>query len=594
MNMRATSQNLSQANSGQIIIFSLVLAALLMVASASVVSYTVLNLRQSRTASSGTQALYLAQAGIDKAINQLNLDANYSGETGTPLGAGELTVSVATLDGNNKRVTSTAYIPDNQNPLAVRTVKATVNITTADISFNNGVQVGEGGLSMGNNSSVEGNVFSNGSISGSGEITGDVIVADNLPAAPDQFWEAQNADFNFGNISARRDAAQSFVPSVSGKLTAVSAYLRKVGNPGDLTVRIMTDSSGKPSKTSLASANLSASRVTGTYDFFQVPFSSPPNVTAGTKYWIMLSAASINAGNYFFWGFDTTDGYAANTAKYSASWNAGSPVWNLANGDLNFRAYIGGSSNSLSGVTVSGNAWANTLSNCNISGDAYYLVISSCSVGGTLNPDTEVPGPEAMPISDAQIEAWKTVAEGGGTLPGPYSVTGTQTLGPVKIDGDFIVTNGVTLIVTGPIWVKGNMNISNNAIVRISGGLGNAGTVIFADNPSNPSGSGKVTVSNNVTITGNGNPNSFPLILSGSTAADAMNISNNSLGAIYYAARGTLNLSNNAGGYQITGYKIVMSNNSTISYVNGLQNAFFSNGPGGSWTFLPGSFAIEP
>ena len=58
-----------------------------------------------------------------------------------------------------------------------RKVKTELRMTVDDIAFHYGVQVGEGGLTMGNGSSIVGNLYSDGSVSGSGTITGDLIVA---------------------------------------------------------------------------------------------------------------------------------------------------------------------------------------------------------------------------------------------------------------------------------------------------------------------------------------------------------------------------------------------------------------------------------
>ena len=150
------------------------------------------------------------------------------------------------------------------------------------------------------------------------------------------------------------------------------------------------------------------------------------------------------------------------------------------------------------------------------------------------------------------------------------------------------------LYLTGPVWVKGNINLSNNSFVRIDASLGNNGTVLLADNPDNPSGSGAITISNNAQILGNNFPNSFPLVISAKSGSGAINLSNNTAGAIYYTTSGFIMVSNNAGASQLTGYGINMSNNSTITYQSGLASATFSNGPGGSWAKVEGSYIILP
>ena len=200
-----------------------------------------------------------------------------------------------------------------------------------------------------------------------------------------------------------------------------------------------------------------------------------------------------------------------------------------------------------------------------------------------------------MPISDAQIQEWSTTAQSGGVISGNYSITGTEVLGPVKIDGDLTLEIDATLILTGPIWVKGNITLRNNTTVQVNSSLGNAGTVLFADNPDNPSASGIVTISNNTNVIGNGNTNSYPLIMTtSSNLSGAMYVNNNSAGAIYYASQGSIEVSNNAGGNQITGYKVHLNENAVITYQSGLANAAFSNGPGGSWNFSPGSYLVQP
>lgn len=582
-------------NQGYLVLFAIFFLALFIIAATSLLGYTTLNIKGVRQSYTKDQALYLAQAGVDKALHELNINPNYGGETGVALGSGEFSVTITTVDAITKRIVATGYIPNIDNPVQTKVVRATASINASQVAFNFGVQVGEGGLSMGENTTVNGNIFSNGNISGSHDarITGSATVAAGTSAAADQQWTAQNADFAVGNIAGRSAAAQSFIPSVSSNLNKVSLYLKKVGLPGDLTVRIVSDNSGSPSKTVLASGSISASGITGSYGYVDGLFASAPNLTSGIKYWIML-VSPVNSGNYFHWGMDNTDAYPNNTGKYSASWNAKNPVWSAAGGDFNFKTYMGGNATSLSNITVGGDATAQNLSNCTVNGSAFYQTITSCSVLGTSTPNSVPPPPAPMPISDAQIQEWETAASQGGVINGNYNVSGTVTMGPKQINGNLVITNGAILKLTGPIWVKGNITISNNGQAVIDSSLGNFGTVLLADNPDNPSGSGLVVVDNNGVVAGNGSPNSFLMLLSTNTSVNAMSISNNATGAIYYAAHGTVQVANNAGGNQITGYAISMSNNSVVNYNAGLQSATFSNGPGGSWNYLSGTYVIEP
>lgn len=312
-------------------------------------------------------------------------------------------------------------------------------------------------------------------------------------------------------------------------------------------------------------------------------------MTANTTYWI-IATASVSSTNYFTWGMDNTDAYASGTGKYSSNWSASNPTWNLAGGDLDFKAYMGGNNTYLSGLIIGGTAWANTLKNCQITKNAIYQTMTNCTVGGTQTVSTTDSSPAAMPITDAQIDDWEAIAAAGGTIAGPYTLTGTQLVGPKKIDGDMTV-NG-TLYLTGPVWVKGNVTFANNSGLIVHASTGTNGAIIIGDSPGNEATKGQMNLSNNMSISGNGNAGSYPMVLSTNSGTNAITLSNNATSVILYASQGTINVVNNAIANQITAYALNMSNNTTVNYVNGLQSQSFSNGPGGSWSFVPGTYSI--
>ena len=544
-----------------------------------------------RFAIASARAITLAEAGVDKAVYELNQDSGYSGENDTALGNGTFNISVASIDNNTKRLTVTSFVPDSTNPTSTRVIQANVGINSSVVSFRYGVQIGEGGVEMSNGSRIEGNLFSNGDVSGSGTITGDATVAVGTDSVADQQWSVQNSSFNIGDTSSHANVAQSFKPSASASLAKVSINVKKIGNPSDITIKLVTDNNGKPSKTVLASGTISASMVTTSYGFAEATLDSTPSLTENQTYWI-IAIASVNASNYFIWGRDSNGGYSRGAAKSSSNWNAQSPSWSSITGDLGFRVYLSGILTSLSGITVQGNAWAQSLSNCTIGGNASYQTTSTCNVTGTSYPGTTPATPVPLPISDAQIADWEATAESGGTIQGPYSPSGSVTLGPKKINGDLNITNGASLTLTGPIWVNGNVTFSNNASLIVSTSVGNSGAIIIADATGNTAVKGIVNLSNNVDISGNGNANSFPMIISTNTGHEAIELSNNADSVILYAPYGAIEVSNGASANQITARSLELENNATISYVSGLQNASFSNGPGGSWAVVPGTYAI--
>ncbi len=412
---------------GYIVLVGLVVAATLFAISAGLVSYFTTYLKSERLSVASSQALALAEAGVDKAVYELNQNASYAGETGTALGNGTFSTSVTPVSGNPVRITSTGYVPSSVSPVARRTVVVTASVGTAAVSFHYGVQVGNGGLSMGNGATVNGSVYANGSIAGSGTITGDAIAA-------------------------------------------------------------------------------------------------------GTS--------------------------------------------------------------TLTATTVNGNATAHKLVSCTVGKDAYYYATSTCTVSGTKHPGTADSPALPMPISDSQIADWEATAAAGGVIAGPYTLSGTKILGPVKINGNLTVNNGATLYLSGPVWVNGDTVFGNNSYFYVASTTGSAGAVLIGDATGQTAAHGIIALVNNTTIAGNGQAGSYPMALSTNTSNAAIAMNNNATSIILYAPHGGISIANGASANQVTAYTLIMGNVSTLNYVSGLQNVNFSEGPGGSWAVVPGTYAI--
>lgn len=578
---------------GMVLLFGIVIMAVLFTLSTALWGYTSGQVKSSRQAVARSQALQLAEAGIDKAIYELNRNSGFNGEVDVALSGGKFTTTVSTIDSTNKTITATGYVPDSSNPTEQVTVKVNVSIDLSNVAFNFGVQVGAGGLSMSNNSVINGNVYSNGNISGSGLITGNATVAGGGSPSLDQQCATNGGNFDF-NSTSKNDAAQKFSPAASGKLSRISLYIKKTGSPSNATVRIVTDNNGTPTRTQVGgNGTISNANVTASYGWLDVTFSANPDLTAGTNYWLLVDSTG-SATNYYSIAVDNDDSCHSGTSKYTSNWNTSNPSYTNINKDFNFRTYMGGVATSLSGVSVTGTARANILTGCSVGADAYYATTNTCSVTGASYAGTPDSPQQSMPISQAQIDEWKNVAASGGTHNGNYTLINgaTATIGPLKIAGDLILDNNVTLYLTGPIWVDGNISVSNNAVIRIDQSIGGSGLAIIADSPSNPGTKGLVSIGNNADIVGNNFAGSYPLVISTNTGGSAITLNNNTAGAIYYAANGTVVVSNNAGGYQLTGYAISLSNNATITYQSGLADVSFSNGPGGSWAKIDGTYLI--
>ena len=597
---------------GQIELVALVFLAIFIAVSAALTSYVVTYARAERVRLASAEALALAEAGIDEAVYRLNDNAGYTGETGTALGAGTFTVSVTSIDTTTKDVVSTGYVPDSVNPVSTRVVRARLSNDSSVVSFRFGVQIGDGGAIIGNGASIQGNLYSNGNVcdsasctgpysGGAGAITGDATVAAGTEPTPNQSWAVQDTGFAIADTSGHASLAQSFIPTESRPLNKLTLYLKKTGSPGDISVAIATDAGGRPATVALATGSLPASSVSGSYSFVTASLTSAPTLTAGTTYWVIVTVP-VDAADYFIAGGDSTDGYDDGTALYSSDWSSPSVPWTGAGGDADFEIYLGGVATKLHGITVGGDGWAPTLENCSIGSDAYYQSSFSCTItgGGAEFPGSNPAVPAAMPISTAQIRTWEEAAVAVGTCvpSGDLLIpkASTMTLGPgtscAVVDGNLTV-NG-TLYLTGPVWVKGNIVGGVGATIKVDSSIGGVGATLIADVPGSEATTGAIDISNNMILAGNGNPGSYLMILTTNSSASALDSGNNANSVILYVPNGTLEAKNNSSAYQITANRLVLDENVVINYQAGLQSAHFTSGPGGSWVFLPGTYAISP
>jgi len=130
--------------------------------------------------------------------------------------------------------------------------------------------------------------------------------------------------------------------------------------------------------------------------------------------------------------------FLENIASVDGNLYSNGPVFgsnsNLVKGDV----ISAGPTGLIDGVHATGTAYAHTITDSLIEGDAYYQTISNTTVLGNSFPGSGDQATSTLPISDAQIDEWKAVAEAGGviTSPCPYKIDKDETLGPVKINCD--------------------------------------------------------------------------------------------------------------------------------------------------------------
>jgi len=555
------------------------------------------------------ESIYAAESGLEDALFRVGSDKIWSSPYTLQVGNASAEVTISSIIGGIRTITSEGESSDR-----IRKIEAKYKIASTGIGFFYGVQVGEGGVTMDNNSRIEGsggasgNFYSNGEIVGTSgsTITGDATVATGISLSTE--FTTCNADEIVGQADPKIDFAQSFVAADSKQLSKVSLYLKKVGSPGNRTVYITNNVSGSPGNTSIASGALDESLVTTSYGWIDIVFSSPATLIAGNTYWIVIDAAK-NASKYWVWCKDSAAGYSNGSPKYSKDWD--DDPWSSATGDLNFKTYLGTGISSIDGLVVYGTVKANQITNSNICGDAYYQSTSTIDAvsksfldsptnptcgGNPLTPGTGYPNQpdppiSPMPISDAVIDGWKADAALGGTIIGDYNVTSNVSLGPKEITGNLNMTsNNKTLTITGTIYVRGNIDIDNGSTAKCDPSYGLLSCILIAD--------GWIHIKNNSTFSGSGQAGSYIMILTtlqgcngvpavGCTHHDAaVDLHNNASGAIFYSTDSMVSLHNGVNVSEVTAYRFHLGENAIVTYESGLLNAEFSSGPSAGWEVL--------
>jgi len=300
------------------------------------------------------------------------------------------------------------------------------------------------------------------------------------------------------------------------------------------------------------------------------------------------------------------DGVPGNV--YSKSYIKGKSKENTATGCKNSASAIYGSAwavgeiDSLSpgsGVCITEDASATQLNSCYVHG-SQFSPNSPLSCGGGISSYVD-----SIPIKDLPdlgVDKLKDyLTSKGNVLTGNCRITGsgdagdclggTASLGDIKIEGDLVIDPdpGVTVFLTGPLWVTGNLVINSNS--RISPQSTYLSQLTVVD--------GKITSSSNVTY--NKNVDAFLLFistyLSGANSTDpafcanpAVSLSSNNESVLFYATVGCVevNTGTAVGGFKgaLLGEAIRVKNNTVIEYDPDLQTTIFGLSSTGGWQTL--------
>lgn len=146
--------------------------ALVIAFSISLIAFT--SQRIVRNVIQSSQSYYAAEAGVEDALLRVSRGMNWSSPSILQVGSATVNTTTSAPIGGVRTITGEG---NAQNRF--RTVELAYTPATQGVSFFYGAQVGEGGLTMDNNSEIIGNVYSNSTASGSGTITETITVAGN-------------------------------------------------------------------------------------------------------------------------------------------------------------------------------------------------------------------------------------------------------------------------------------------------------------------------------------------------------------------------------------------------------------------------------
>ncbi len=559
-----------------IVVFFFVLISLTILI--GIVTPTVREFRISNESFKSKQTYFLAESGIEDVIYRLKNSKQVSNTELLVLGDSQATTTVTDLGGTQKEVSTIANTNSIQR-------KVDVNLNTATgVSFNYGLLAGQGGVYL-DSGAIIGNVYANGPItassSGSNSISGTAISANSPSMVSDQSNGSGVPVYNvnFANANSTQDIAQGFSLSDESPINKISLYIKKVGAPSNITLKIMNDSNGSVGGTIIASGTLSASSVSTSYGWVDVALSTNPLLKENQPYWLVLDASSSNSKYYVVGASSNTySGGLGKIGQLGGTWNNTTP----SGLDYFFNIYLGGVSGLIQGAgqwtplnigTVSGTAQAHTVNYVSATGNIY------CQTGVYNNKSciSQVdPTYTALPVSESNIAGWETDASTGGTYTGNYTVGWAgATLGPKVITGNLSISGGGTLTMTGTLWVKGNMVLNGGGNIKLYSGYGSNDAVIIVD--------GTVTISGGGHATGSGTPGSYIMLLSKNNTTSAISVSGGAGAMIAYAQYGTITVTGGASLKEATGYRIVVTGGSNITYESGLTNNNFSSGPSGTW-----------
>lgn len=552
-------------------------------------------------------AYFAAESGIEDVLYRLKRNKQLGSTVVISLDGAYATTTITTL-GNQKQIDA-----DGKNKDTYRSVQAIAAVDTG-VSFSFALQAGEDGIGMGNGASIIGNVYSNGSINGANGsvITGWARVAGGQAVEAQSYTAVSPSNIVVGQSNnppaSYIDVAEPFQFSATTSINQVAFRMMKVGSPADRTVRILANgTNGKPSNNSLSDGTLfSATVPSGSVGWVNVTLDTVVTLSPNTTYWLCLDTAN-NTSNYYQVELGNSDGLVG-VAQYSAAYSSGQNSWTTITGnkDFSYKIFSGDfAANEIKSMVIYGDAYAHTIDNSNIQGNAYYQVIDQSSLdwlnaydGGFAYATTVNQPIQPFPISEVQIEDWKTIASTTRVTncTSPYRPAQNEIMWGLY-NCDVSINDNRTVYFKHPVWVNGDINIGNSVdwflatssgatsgVILASGTATSSATMgnIHSGNGFRACGSLGYNTSTNKCDTSNGSYTLLVATYSG-TSASAVGLANGIDGAVIYAPYGKFHVGNGVKVNTVAAKRISLANNASIEYETGLVTVGFPASQGGTW-----------
>lgn len=242
--------------SGQILILALGITSVMLILTIFVLTLGQRSAQGSQRSAQIVQAKQLAEAGIDRAFEQLARDSQWAGEADTPLGPGTFTVTVSDTnppDPARKLITATGAVPARIADATTTTISVEASGSSAggSLSFSFAVQADTGGIEMHQGARIRGNVWSNGPITGLSSAQNQIITGGATVAGPSGLIDRV---FAYGTVLANQvhrtitnsDATADILTNSQFRLGTGYWEDSQAGNQGALVHQAVTPPDPEP------------------------------------------------------------------------------------------------------------------------------------------------------------------------------------------------------------------------------------------------------------------------------------------------------------------------------------------------------------